>query len=57
MSEANQERRVRGAGKKPAMTHVTIRLPTNMVDYFRERGGLSDGIRAALLAHIEGRGA
>ena len=46
------ERRVRGPGRKTPLVHVTLRLPADVVDYFKSNGKLSDGIRAALVNHV-----
>lgn len=44
------KRRGRGPGKKPAMRHVTIRLPQYVVDYY---DGDTRAMRDAWVRHIE----
>lgn len=34
MEDTPQKRRVRGPGKKPAMAHITLRMPRHIVSYY-----------------------
>lgn len=51
MSE-QPKRRGRGKGKRPAMTHVNLRLPTEVAEYFKWREGYTRGMRNVLIAHV-----
>lgn len=44
------ERRGRGPGKRPAMRHVTIRLPQHVLDRFK---GDTRAMRDAWVRHVE----
>jgi len=43
----------RGKGVKPAMVLTTIRLPKQVVEYFKEFTNFSVEIRKVLTAHVE----
>lgn len=42
--------RMRGAGKKPVMTHVTLRIPDEVVEFFKKQypNGYTQGMRDVL---------
>lgn len=52
--ELPTKKRVRGRGRKTPLVHVTLRLPADVVEHFKSEGKMSDGIRAALIAHVRG---
>lgn len=43
-----QQRRGRGPGKKGSMVHVTLRIPQEVYDFYRDYPSPSDAMRAAL---------
>lgn len=45
-----KKRRGRGPGKKPAMQHVTIRIPKHVVEYY---GGSLRAMRDAWVRYVE----
>lgn len=50
MDEQKKVRRTRGPGKRPALRHITLRVPGEVYDYF---GGTTVGVRDALIAYKE----
>lgn len=48
-------KRVRGRGRKTPLVHVTLRLPSDVVDHFKSEGKMSDGIRAALIEYVRSK--
>lgn len=47
--EPKRYRGQRGPGKKPTLRNISVRLPTEVVDFF---GGSTIRIREALVAHV-----
>lgn len=45
-----KKRRGRGPGKKPAMLHITIRMPKHVVDHYK---GDTRAMRDAWVKHVE----
>jgi uncharacterized protein (DUF4415 family) len=50
-SEQNIKRKrgVRGPGKKPALVHVTIRIPADTLAFYKRSGWASNAMREALV--------
>lgn len=48
--DAPNKRRGRGPGKKPAMVHITIRIPQHVVDHY---GGDTRAMRDAWVSYVE----
>lgn len=46
----DKTRKGRGAGRKPARVHVTLRIPPHVLDYY---GGDTLKMREAWVAHVE----
>ena len=53
--EMPTKRGVRGKGRKTPLVHVTLRLPADVVAYFKDEGKMSDGIRAALIEYVRSK--
>ncbi len=51
MEEA--KRRARGKGTKPALVHVNLRLPSWVVDYFKEQPNYTSAMREVLTIHAQ----
>ncbi len=43
----------RGPGKKPAMEHVSIRVPIKVMDFYRSFPSCSEKLREALSAYAD----
>jgi hypothetical protein len=42
-------RRGRGPGKKPAMVHVSLRIPAETLDFYKRSGQATNAMREALI--------
>jgi uncharacterized protein (DUF4415 family) len=45
----NRKRGQRGPGKKPALVHVTLRIPAETLEFYRRSGWASNAMREALV--------
>lgn len=54
MDETTKRKRGgRGKGKRPAMEHITIRVPADVMEFYRKFPRFSDKMREALAAYVE----
>ena len=53
MTEDKQARRGRGKGVRPAMAHVNLRLPQEVVDYYKEWPNYTKMMRTVLTNYAE----
>lgn len=44
-----RERKGRGPGKKPALVHVTLRIPAETLEFYKRSGWASNAMREALV--------
>lgn len=51
--EPKRKRGQRGKGKRPAMEHITIRVPSEVMDFYRSCNRASDTMREALKAYMD----
>lgn len=51
--EPKRKRGQRGKGKRPAMEHITIRVPSEVMDFYRSCNRASDTMREALRAYMD----
>lgn len=49
--ETKRKRGQRGPGKKPAMEHVTIRVPVKTMEFYRSFPSFSAEMREVLIAY------
>ena len=57
MSDEQPKRKARGPGKKPsiAMTHINLRLPADVVEYYKQRyPSYTTGMRDVLTEWAKG---
>jgi|DEB19_MinimDraft_3_1074340.scaffolds.fasta_scaffold02008_7 uncharacterized protein (DUF4415 family) len=45
-------KRVRGKGKRPALAHVNLRLPIDVVDYFQQLPNYTGKMREVLTEYV-----
>lgn len=53
MSEVATKRRGRGKGKRPAMMHVNIRVPTDVMDFFKQQHNYTKAMRDVLIGYVQ----
>lgn len=46
-------RRARGKAKKPAMGHISIRLPVDVLEFYQRSHNFTRKMREILIAHAE----
>lgn len=51
--EEQAKKRTRGKGTKPALLHVNLRLPSWVVDYFKEQPNYTSAMREVLIMHAQ----
>jgi len=44
-----RKRGQRGPGKKPALVHITLRIPVETLEFYRRSGWASNAMREALV--------
>jgi hypothetical protein len=44
-------KKVRGKGKRPALTHVNLRLPVWVIEYYKQYPSYTGKMREVLTAH------
>jgi uncharacterized protein (DUF4415 family) len=52
LNETNTPKRARGKGKKPAMTHVNLRIPTEVLEYYKTLPNHTGRMRDVLVQHM-----
>jgi hypothetical protein len=45
----NRKRGQRGPGKKPALVHISLRIPAETLEFYRRSGWASNAMREALV--------
>ena len=50
--EVNTPKRLRGKGKKPAMVHVNLRIPTEVLEYYKTLPNHTGKMRDVLTQHM-----
>lgn len=50
------KRGVRGPGKKPALVHVTLRIPADTLAFYKRSGWASNAMREALVEFAKKHG-
>ena len=51
--ENQNQRRGRGPGKKPTLTHVSLRIPAEVVVFFKSTGRASHAMRQVLEDYVK----
>jgi uncharacterized protein (DUF4415 family) len=52
--QGHERKRVRGKGKNPAKMHVNLRVPADVLEFYRRTPGYTKLMRAVLTAYARG---